>query len=677
MAEKKLAAVGPVDPGNGFPRWYEDESGVRLALGLDPDDPNIAALEVGPGAIVFPTNYPGEAFYFLVEAEVPIGGTAGDGRAKLVLGLEATFAGLGEPAPDQQIVFGRTRLRIQNGRPETEYTFTHPYGAHTASTDDRGKVDVTVDIGVAPGQFADALGAGVAPFLRWTSGAALGAGEGEPPDGYLGIHGTPHTVTGSPEETNFFRVEGIGAATGSGQPESSETALFSLQGKVATEIGAQVVRAVRPAPGAADVFAFSAPGQELVVTGDGVPVTVMRGVGRNYAARVSTAADEIEVLNRTRGGGSGPTPVTDLVTVETATFDLDAVPSVLRVRAVSSGTAPLELVGFGPIANGVDETFAVDAPPASVQVSVAGKVLATREVVLDGAASVSESPTAVITVTTPAGVRSHVTPGEEVTLDSSGSTGALVNRTWTASGGGQIADATAAATTLTMPLAPGSVSVTLTVTDTAGRTADTKTDVTLTVTDTAGRTADTKTDVTVEAPRAPLAHPGADRTVDVGEPVTLDAGASLGARTFRWTTPDGDAADIDGPDSMQPTVTLRRGGPVSLQLTVTGPGGPDSVADVVLTGRPGTVAIDRAEYRTDKKQWRVSGRASGPDPARRRPDRVTVSTPLGGLGEAVVDAAGAWSLVAGLVGSAPLAGDRVTAGSRHGGVAEAPLTVRR
>ncbi|MDQ3303173.1 MAG: hypothetical protein M3518_07475 [Actinomycetota bacterium] len=32
-----LAKTGPIDPSNGFPYWYEDQSGTRLDLCLDPD----------------------------------------------------------------------------------------------------------------------------------------------------------------------------------------------------------------------------------------------------------------------------------------------------------------------------------------------------------------------------------------------------------------------------------------------------------------------------------------------------------------------------------------------------------------------------------------------------------------------------------------------------------------
>ena len=95
-----LIAVGPSDPVHGFPLWYEDSDGTRLELGLDPNDPNLPALELPtPGApVVFPGNFPDEAFYFIAEAEMLVGGPAGSARARLILALEAAFGGTGAVA---------------------------------------------------------------------------------------------------------------------------------------------------------------------------------------------------------------------------------------------------------------------------------------------------------------------------------------------------------------------------------------------------------------------------------------------------------------------------------------------------------------------------------------------------------------------------------------------------
>src|SRR6185295_19682542 len=60
-----LASVGPTDPGNGFPQFYQDKSGLALEpclANLAAGDPcAIAAGVPTPGQpIVFPTNFPDE-----------------------------------------------------------------------------------------------------------------------------------------------------------------------------------------------------------------------------------------------------------------------------------------------------------------------------------------------------------------------------------------------------------------------------------------------------------------------------------------------------------------------------------------------------------------------------------------------------------------------------------------
>ena len=86
-----------------------------------------------------------------------------------------------------------------NGVPGGSYVVTYPFGeTGPLIADDRGRVFVTEDIGVAPLQFDGALAGHVAPFLQWTSGAAKDPGEADPPAGYLGDGSIAHTITGSP-----------------------------------------------------------------------------------------------------------------------------------------------------------------------------------------------------------------------------------------------------------------------------------------------------------------------------------------------------------------------------------------------------------------------------------------------------------------------------------------------
>lgn len=238
-----LVVVGPLDPENGFPLWYEDTDGTRLELGLDPDDANVPALELPtPGAPVeFPTNFPDEAFYFLAEAEMLVGGPAGSARARLILALEAAFGGTGAVAAGQQMVFGRVRLRIDDVEPGATYTATGPYGVISGEADDRGRVFETEDIG-APGDFTSPFASRIGPFLRWVT---------NPPAGYVGDGVSEHTVQlGATGPQVFFLLKGPGVAAGPaggdptdpGNPNKARTALFTVQGKAATRVGVTVER---------------------------------------------------------------------------------------------------------------------------------------------------------------------------------------------------------------------------------------------------------------------------------------------------------------------------------------------------------------------------------------------------------------------------------------------------
>src|SRR2546430_7143760 len=64
-----LAAVGAIDPANGYPRWYLDKNGLQLGQCLDaanPADPCVlAGTFPNPGQpISFPNNFPDEFFYW-------------------------------------------------------------------------------------------------------------------------------------------------------------------------------------------------------------------------------------------------------------------------------------------------------------------------------------------------------------------------------------------------------------------------------------------------------------------------------------------------------------------------------------------------------------------------------------------------------------------------------------
>src|SRR5262245_28460050 len=202
-----LAAVGPIDPGHGFPAYYVDANNLALQPCLDlVCDP---ALELPhPGApVAFPGNFPAKFFYHRVEAEV-VG--PGAFRGRLVLALEGAFANEA-PARGDQIVFGRVRVRVTGAVAGATYTVTHPYGVDVLQADEDGLVDFTEDVGGDAGQFAVALGSRVAPFLTFASGPE------PPPAGSIGNPAAEQTITGSPCGTNFFAIAGPGLPGGEGR----------------------------------------------------------------------------------------------------------------------------------------------------------------------------------------------------------------------------------------------------------------------------------------------------------------------------------------------------------------------------------------------------------------------------------------------------------------------------
>jgi hypothetical protein len=236
-ASAVLQAVGPVSSADGFPVWYQDANGLALDLCLaGPDglaDPNCLLPTVPPLEpnydpalpIVFPGNYPGEAFYGYADSLMNIRSSdpRRPGIALLVLGLEAAFA-TGDPVPDQQVVFGRVRIRIDAPVAGT-YKVTHPYGVDTfiVTSPGRRAISFTEDLGMVP--FSNALTSRHGPFLKAVSPA--------PPAGYIGNPNVQQTITGSPFGTNYFRVEGpVGSNLDGNGNNFIQRDLFTVQGRI-------------------------------------------------------------------------------------------------------------------------------------------------------------------------------------------------------------------------------------------------------------------------------------------------------------------------------------------------------------------------------------------------------------------------------------------------------------
>jgi hypothetical protein len=236
-----LAAVSPDrDANNGYPTWYQDETPTRIVPCLDGADPQCVLPAPGEEPnfnrtlpTTLPTNFPSEFFYTVAQSEdVGTPGCQGTlpGKAHFRAAVEGAFLGA-TPTAGEQITFGRIRIIVTSGLcPNTEYTFTHPYGTETLTTNDAGAIPAiagTEDVGCVPVppatcNFAEALPSRVfGGFLRWDPAVAPAA-----PAGYLGDAGVLHKVSGSPIGQNFFRIT-------HGIERIGETNLFTVSGKTA------------------------------------------------------------------------------------------------------------------------------------------------------------------------------------------------------------------------------------------------------------------------------------------------------------------------------------------------------------------------------------------------------------------------------------------------------------
>jgi hypothetical protein len=681
-----LIEAGPVATSNGFPTWYRDKdsagatSRLELCLPLSPTVPD----PLCPAPFL-----PNEMFYQLANAPV-----VGTGVNLLVeLNLEAAYA-TGPVIKGNEIVFGRIRMRDKNVADGTTWRVTHPYGVDEITATAKKGMDMTEDIGLAPGAFGAALAGRVGPFLKWDPAVAPLA-----PAGYTGDPNSSHTVIGSPYNTNFVKVEQKnldGTYT-----LLAQTDQFLVSGRYATNSGVDVPRAVytQPATGAAsiDVFASSEANQSIQVSADaslGFATTTLRSEAGRYFGRLPLtvpaqglpAGASIEVVN------AGDKPVTkktatlvDLVTISSATYTVGALGATapansLVVTASSSDAvnAPvLTVTGFGQLVAGTG-TFPVGAPPSTITVTSSRGGSATIATSIAGATLDATLPMAAFTAPV------SVSLGQPVVLDAAASTGGPLTYAWAQlAGTGAIIPAMDMTTpTLTFtptsvgtyvlqlvvmgPVPPGLVSV--------------PTSATITVT---------------PAAAVLTADAGPAQTAQRGTVVTLDASATLGAQGLAWTQLAGPAVTLSSTTAAKPTFTyplmplptpavgslnlfyVPSNLPLTFQVTATGVGGVGtSTATVVVTPRAESVTGVTARYRTSG-DWRVTGTTSilagqrvtvvlGPDATGRT------------IGSATVDPAGVFSVRAFAVPDprvpAPAA-TQVTVVSATGGIATSGLII--
>ncbi|MEE1890163.1 Ig-like domain-containing protein [Pseudomonas carassii] len=426
------AALSEVDPGpytfatGGYPMWYKDANNLALELcqsratsSRAPGAPGAPAymctLLPEPGVyddalpLVFPDNWPPEMFWFLAETEIPQVGNSGYELEVYVAGLEAAFAAENPVNGDQQS-FARIRIRASVPRTGT-YTITHPFGVETVNVTTAGRraINITRDIGIgAPGNFSGALNGNLGPFLRGVGGPYT---EVNPDTGatetFVGDPNITEAVTGSPNNTNFVRIQGPAGTI--------QTNVFTVSGKVLdqrqqTPVTLQRATYQRNAAGTrVEVFA-KAPNSASLCLRNGLALIgsppspcqfsmLADNNGLFFSQQLSQAVPPsvVVVTASSPAGTTRPTALSsklsDVVKVATARYDWSAKRLLVEARSSDEVVVPDLLVqGFGRMSkSGVQQSLTVNnlaQPPASITVKSAHGGVDVEPVVVVGNAPV-------------------------------------------------------------------------------------------------------------------------------------------------------------------------------------------------------------------------------------------------------------------------------------------------
>ena len=429
-AQAALFAVdqGPYIPQNGnFAAWYQDTHGRTLDLCLSkavssrvagaPGAPSyMCLLNPNPGIfddtqpVVFPSNFPDEAFWFTADAAITDVATGID--LGYVAAVEAAFSAE-DPVEGDQISFARIRIRVDVPVAGT-YTITHPYGVDVFNIDTPGRraINITRDIGIgAPKTYTGALGGDIGPFLRSVNGPYT---ETNPVTGgqerFVGDPNLNEQVTGSPFNTNFVRVEGPNGI-------DVRTQVFAISGRLAT-VNRPTPMIVQRAtysrksggPGSTgvqaqqDVFALAPPqpgtAQFVDTASSTVLMTEANGTGSWYGqstanptlpANLQLTADNTAAIAQS-SPTTLPRALVDLVIIDNATYSLSSGQLTLAA-STSDATSPGTLTAIGSSGgtigtlsgDGASKTLTTGIspiPPAKVTVTSANGGSDTEEVVI-------------------------------------------------------------------------------------------------------------------------------------------------------------------------------------------------------------------------------------------------------------------------------------------------------
>jgi hypothetical protein len=426
VAQAALFAVdpGPYVPANGsFAAWYQDTHGRTLELCLSkavssrvPSAPGaptyMCNLLPAPGIfddtqpLVFPTNFPDEAFWFTGDGTIVDAARGID--LTYVSAVEAAFSG-GDPIEGDQISFARIRIRVDVPTAGT-YVITHPYGVDVFNVDTPGRraINMTRDIGIGvPKTYDGALKGDVGPFLRSVNGPYT---ETNPLTGsaeqFVGDPNLVEAFTGSPFNTNYIRIEGPNGL-------DLRTTVMAISGKLATMARPTPMITQRSTysrkPGASapvaqqDVFVLAPPPPAKVTLDSNNPVlnlTEANTTGSWYAQSSTNpslpSTLQVTADNHLAIASSTPTtlpmPLTDLVVISRAEYSLST-GQITVVASTSDETSPPVLtatsgtgVAIGALSgDGAVKSLATGIspiPPAKVRVTSSNGGSDTEEVVI-------------------------------------------------------------------------------------------------------------------------------------------------------------------------------------------------------------------------------------------------------------------------------------------------------
>lgn len=687
--------AGPVNPQNGFALYVQDSGGLALEMCLDSVDnlgtppPCFFDPFVPGNAFSEQIGFGAEGFWWAADAFIDVPETGFS--AILIQAVEAAFL-TEEPIDGDQFPFTRLRIRVNVPQPGI-YTLTHPYGQENYLIEAIGpgfEVRESFDIEF---NVASTNQGRIAPFLRWDNSLPA------PPAGYLGDASTPHTITGSPLGTNFFQIEGTDlnggpiplAADGSNLVSTDQ---FIVMGKIFTGVAPTPLAVdrtsyARDINGQVDVFATSAPTASVSISGGAnLPASatglIGDGNGKFFAHIPLGDASILPMIVDVTATNSGNSPtlhksqLVDVVTITKAEYDVTN--GRLRIEAVSSdltGAPVLSATGLGDLPLDV----AVAAPSAKASVtSAAGGSASLPISIVTAAVPGNLAPVAVDdTASTNEGVAVSINlaandfdPNDLVgTFPPSGSIDVASLTIGTAPGKGTLVNNNDGSVTYT-PTAffNGTDQFTYTVRDSSGAFSNVAT-ATVSVIGVNNPPQATNDLATVNVGNSiNIAVLLNDTDVDNNlDPASLTLGTlpTLGNATVQANGTVSYAAGLSaGTDSFTYTVSDTTGAASNLAtVTVT-------VTNVLAE----TISVQKAQFKSDKNEWRIDGSSTVPGPGNFIDIHLGSDVQGALIGTIEVDSLGTWRFKESDSSVTANGATQITVHSTNGATTTAPLQAR-